>query len=94
MTDHYEDRLTDEHLSVCLRDAEEERYAEPMAKRRQLTDVELLVAWKENDETAEEIRNNQSAYFCTPALLEAHSRFRSRRFRDHPNLAARYYGSP
>lgn len=93
MTDHYEDRLTDEHLAICLRHAAAEEFAPPMEKKRELTEEQLLKAWMNNDMQAEKIRKNPSAYFCAQALLAAHANFRERRFREQPELAAKYYGA-
>lgn len=66
---------------------------EPQPTRREPMDVDrVLRAWMNNDMQAEEIRKSPGAYACGPALLAAHANFRERRFREHPELAAKYYG--
>ena len=94
MTDHSEEMLTDEHLAMCLRFAAEERFAPPMERKRaEPTPERMLAAWANNDRQADAIRGNPGAYFCGPALLAAQANFRERRFREQPELAARYYGA-
>lgn len=66
---------------------------EPNPTRREPPDIDrVLNAWMNNDRLAEDIRANPGAYPCGPALLAAHANFRERRFREHPELAAKYYG--
>lgn len=66
---------------------------EPQPTRREPRDLDhVLRAWMNNDRQAEIIRQNPSAYACGPALVAAHAGFRERRFREHPDLAAKYYG--
>ena len=94
MTDHYEGRLTDAHLAICLQAAAEERFAPPMERKQDIShDLDrVLRAWMNNDMQAEEIRKSPGAYACGPALLAAHANFSERRVREHPELAAKYYG--
>ena len=62
-------------------------------RREPMSDQCLLAAWENNDRQADAIRANPGAYFCGPALLAAQANFRERRFREQPELAARYYGA-
>lgn len=65
----------------------------PITRRENMTDERLLKAWAVNDGTAEAIRKSPGQYACAAALLAAHANFRQRRFRERPDLAARYYGA-
>lgn len=88
---HCEDKLSDEHLAKCLPSIKRGE-TPPLEGRRELTDDELLAAWAENDRLGGDMEANPEAYLLGNVLVGVFRRFREKRWRDRPDLAARYYG--
>lgn len=91
--DHCEGALSDDALARRLADIAGGRFVR-RDDRPQLTDAQRLASWETNDRLGHELAANHQRYFLGAALAGIFSRFREKRFADHPELAGRYYGSP
>jgi hypothetical protein len=100
--DHHDSIMKEifpDHCDGQLSDSELRRRVDLVAERRtviredpQRSEQEILSAWAHNDRLASDMRSHPESYALAGALIEVFSRFREKRYRDHPALAASYYG--
>jgi hypothetical protein len=100
--DHHDSVMKEifpDHCDGQLSDSELRRRVDLVAERRtviredpQRSEQEILSAWAHNDRLASDMRSHPESYALAGVLIEVFSRFRAKRYRDHPALAASYYG--